>query len=77
MNPPEPLDPLLETCVVYAARYAHHRKTGAALLVVDSIIAHWNQLSGSVKETLVRESREATTNPEDWERLRQHHITHP
>ena len=60
----------IDNALVYAARYAHTRKTGAALQVVSAIIAGWHDINPHTQQQLIREARnEATTNPEDWARL--------
>ena len=60
----------LGTVFLFAARYAHHRQTGAALAVVTAIKAGWDDLTPQVKKQLQQESHEATFNPEDWNELR-------
>jgi hypothetical protein len=55
---------------VFAARYAHHRPTGAAWAVVRSIKSNWELFDEDTKNQLIRESHEATYNKEDWEVLR-------
>lgn len=60
----------LDNMIVYAARYAHARQTGAALQVVSCAIKNWDKLSARIQEQLVREaSNEATYNHNDWQRL--------
>ena len=54
---------------IYAARYAHTRSTGAALQVVNTILANWDRFDAQAKEQLKREAAEATCNKEDWKRL--------
>jgi hypothetical protein len=69
-TPPEELPTFTQTSLVFAARYAHTRPTGAAYQVVNSILYHWDELEASTKEQLVREAKnEATYNMEDWNRL--------
>ena len=58
-----------ESCLVYAARYAHHRRTAAAMQVVNNIIAKWDDIDPRVRKLIVRESREATHNHDDWQKL--------
>ena len=60
----------IESCLVFAARYSHNRKTGAASLVVDAIKSEWDGLALYTREQIIRESHEATTNLETWESLR-------
>lgn len=59
-----------ENMMVYAARYAHGRNTGAALQVVSHILAEWDGLAPVTKETLYKESVEAGYCQEDWQKLR-------
>lgn len=61
--------PLPDSVFVYAARYARHRNTGAALQVVSEILHSWDNIPKQTQEQLQREAREATTNLEDWRRL--------
>jgi len=58
-----------ESCLIFAARYAHHRKTGAANVVVSSIIGSWGNLSPKIKADIKKEALEATTNLDDWKRI--------
>jgi len=64
------LDWSLQSCIVFAARYAHSRNTGAALSVINAIKANWDKLDEGTKEDLRRESHEATENLHDWSELR-------
>ena len=58
----------LGTILVFAARYAHSRKTGGAQQVVRSILKSWDLLDLKTKEQLVREAKnQATCNHEDWQ----------
>jgi hypothetical protein len=61
-----PLTPAEQTCLIFAARYAHHRNTGAALMVVNAILQNWDRITPRVREQLQREAEEATYNLEDW-----------
>lgn len=54
---------------IYAARYAHHRATGAALQVVSEILNNWDRLPKQVQGQLKREAQEVTSNHDDWQRL--------
>jgi len=61
------LPPYTQSCLLYAARYAHTRPTGAAYQVVSSIMWYWDQLDDSIKVQLKEEaSKEATCNRQDW-----------
>ena len=61
------LPPYTQSCLLYAARYAHTRSTGAAFQIVSSIMWYWDQLDDSIKVRLQKEaSSEATCNMEDW-----------
>lgn len=58
----------MEACLVYAARYAHARQTGASLQVVGAILEKWDSLSNEAKVQLKKEAEnEAVCNLEDWE----------
>ena len=59
-----------ENMIIFAARYAHSRNTGASLLVVSHIINKWDELSDNAKDTLNRESYKAQYCKEDWDKLR-------
>lgn len=60
----------LGTILVFAARYAHSRNTGAALQVVRSILKSWDLLDLRTKEELIHEAKEeATCNHEDWQMI--------
>ena len=54
---------------VFAIRYAANRNTGAALMVVNSILANWDKFSEKARLDLKEEAYEATTNPYDWNKL--------
>jgi len=55
------------TVLIFAARYAHTRKTGGAYAVVRAIENKWAVLSDNVKEQLKKEAKaDATCNFEDW-----------
>jgi hypothetical protein len=60
----------MQTALIFAARYAHSRETGGAFAVVLAIEECWHQLTQQTKDQLIRESREATCNHDDWQRLR-------
>lgn len=64
------MNPNLETALVFAARYAHHRKTGAALTVVNLLKDSWSDISSETRMDIINESYEATANLDDWESLR-------
>ena len=59
-----------QTVWIFAARYAHHRNTGAAWAVVNSVKSNWDLFDEATKNQLIKESHEATHNQEDWEVLR-------
>jgi hypothetical protein len=61
-----------DSLYVYAARYARNRNTGAALQVVNQILAAWDELDEQTKAQLQREAREAQYNHDDWARLINH-----
>lgn len=55
---------------VYAARYAHTRKTAASMQIVNEILSVWHRLPMDVRKQLQREAEtEVTHNHEDWVRL--------
>lgn len=57
------------TFYIFAARYAHHRNTGAAYAVVQRILADWDTLDLPTRQQLIREASEATHCEDDWKRL--------
>lgn len=63
------LEPGDESVVVFAARYAHHRNTGASLLVCNHIKRNWDRYCQNTQQMLQRETEEAQFNPSDWERI--------
>jgi hypothetical protein len=71
------LSPAMQSCLVFAARYAHRRDTGAAFLVVSAIKEQWNNLGAFTKLQIECESNEATKNPNDWANLRIFSAQHP
>lgn len=61
----------MQTALVFAARYTHNRATGGTFAVVCALESCWHQLTKQTQEQILREAaRDATTNKEDWERLR-------
>lgn len=64
------MDDYLQTCLVFAARYAHTRKTAASFVVTQTILANWNRLDEKTQTQLVKEADEATCNFEDWRNLK-------
>ena len=65
-----PLSNQLCTALVFAARYAHRRNTGAAFAVVTTIKHYWHQLDKNTRAQIIRESHEAEYCLEDWQGLR-------
>lgn len=60
-----------DNMIIFAARYAHNRPTGAALAVVNYAKENWDKLSDQTKNFLVEESEMmATCNLEDWRELK-------
>lgn len=55
---------MLDSVYVYAARYAHHRNTGAAIQVIAATMAA--NVSDETLMQMIRESYEATYNKGDW-----------
>lgn len=61
------MDKYLQNCLVFAARYAHSRQTGAALMVCKTIEKHWSELDAETQAQLKREAAaEAVGNESDW-----------
>ena len=60
----------MQSALVFAARYSHFRKTGAALMVVGALKSCWPQLDEYTQEQILEESLEATENLDDWAELR-------
>ncbi len=65
-----PLSDPMQTAMLFAARYAHYRQTGAALAVVSALISCWHQLTPHTRDQIIRESIDAVYNQDDWQRLR-------
>jgi hypothetical protein len=59
-----------QTVLVFAARYAHNRKTYAASIVCDEIRKHWANLDEHTRTQILRESEEAGENRQTWQDLR-------
>jgi len=69
----EPYQRLENTALVFAARYTHHRNTGATLAVVRCLIFNWERIDVIIKAQILREAyHEATTNSDDWQLLFDH-----
>ena len=60
------LPPFVQTAFVFAARYTHHRNTGGTLAVCRALAYVWPDLSESIREQILKESHEATTNLREW-----------
>ena len=60
-----------QSCLVFAARYAHKRPTAAAFVVVSAIVDNWNNISRSTQIQIKKEIDDATENHEDWDRIRE------
>lgn len=60
----------IESCLVFAARYAHNRNTGAALMVVNAIKNSWDDLALYTREQIIKESHDAKYNLDEWQSLR-------
>lgn len=60
---------MLGEMLVYAARYAHHRETGAANRVVSCILGNWDLLNERHKVQITNEASEASCNKTDWCRI--------
>lgn len=60
----------MESCLVFAARYAHARNTGACVHVVNAIIDNWDNLSETTKEQIKTEaSEEALYSLDEWQKI--------
>lgn len=59
----------LGSMLVYAARYAHTRNTGAAMQVVNCAIRNWSNIKEEHRVQLSKETKDATCNFEDWNKL--------
>ncbi len=59
----------METLLIYACRYAHDRKTGAAYQIVNIAKRNWHELSSETRQKLAKEAQQATCNYDDWDRL--------
>ena len=69
-----PIEPVVSSelgcMLVYAARYAHSRQTGAANQVVNAILNNWDSLTERHKLQICEEAtNEATCNLTDWGRI--------
>lgn len=60
----------MQTCMVFAARYTHHRGTGGTLAVVKALKGCWHQLPEYTQTQILIESEDATENLEDWQMLK-------
>jgi len=67
----ERIEDYLQISLQFAARYAHHRDTGASLVVCRAIEHAWPMLGEDTRRGIIRESYEATCNREDWVRMRE------
>ena len=70
MKEQEKLLPTLQTALVFAARYTHHRGTGGALAVCNALAYCWDQLDERTQKQIIKESYEATCNKHEWEQFR-------
>ena len=59
----------MRSALVFAARYTHTRNTGGTLAVVRALEQCWHLLDDHTREQILRESREAEYNLDDWQRL--------
>jgi hypothetical protein len=64
------LPDIVQTAFVFAARYVHHRDTGGTLAICKALAYVWPELSEQIKEQIIRESHEATTNLREWREFR-------
>jgi len=69
----EPYQRLENTALVFAARYTHHRNTGATLLLVRCLMFNWERIDQLTRDQILREAyQDATTNHDDWQVLFDH-----
>jgi hypothetical protein len=64
------LPPPMNTAMVFAARYTHHRNTGGTLAVCRALAWCWDQLDERTQKQILDESHEATSNLDDWAQFR-------
>ena len=78
----------LQTSLVFAARYVHHRattrrtllpsgatladSTGGTLVVTEALRDVWGSLDDHTRKQILRESEEASANLHDWEKFWSH-----
>lgn len=60
----------MATALVFAARYTHPRNTGGTWAVVRALEQCWHVLDHHTRDQILRESKEAEYNREDWNHLR-------
>jgi hypothetical protein len=66
----EPYQRLENTALVFAARYTHHRNTGATLMIVRCLMFNWGRIDQTTRDQILREAYQyATTNRDDWKKL--------
>ena len=65
-NAAPPLPSRVQTALVFAARYTHHRETGGTLMVTEALTHVWDQLSEDTQTQILKEAYEATANQQDW-----------
>jgi len=63
-----------ETILIFAARYAHSRKTGGSLIVCSEIESKWPWLSFATQDQIKREIKDEKRagrleNHEGWDRV--------
>jgi uncharacterized membrane protein YkvA (DUF1232 family) len=66
----EMMDNIEANMLMYAARYAHNRDTGAALQIVSYILSVKDLIPPEIFRKLQEEADYATTNFEDWQKLK-------
>lgn len=64
------LPPPMQTAMVFAARYTHHRNTGGTLAVCRALAWCWDQLDERTQKQILEESHEATSNLDNWAQFR-------
>jgi len=69
----EPYQRLENTALVFAARYTHHRNTGATLMIVRCLMFNWERIDQTTRDQILREAyNEAQYNRDDWQVLFDH-----
>lgn len=57
---------IMQTAMVFAARYTHNRSTSGSMAVIQALSDCWESLDKETQKQILRESDEATCNRADW-----------